>query len=55
MAAEIARLLRTNAAANVAAKKVDKLRMMAPGDEDETFGFPIDTTEYRYRPCAFGC
>jgi len=33
VAAEIARLLRTNAAANVAAKKVDKLRMMAPGGE----------------------
>jgi hypothetical protein len=39
----------------VAAKKVDKLRMMAPGSEDETFGFSSDTTEYRYRRDGFGC
>jgi hypothetical protein len=32
VAAEIARLLRTKAAANVAANRVDKLRMMAPVD-----------------------
>jgi hypothetical protein len=29
----MARLLRTKAAANVAAKRVDRVRMMAPGEE----------------------
>jgi len=47
----IAKLPSTKAAANVAANRVDKVRMMAPGEwhmADETFGFRIDATKYRW-------
>jgi hypothetical protein len=39
----------------VAAKSVDKVRMMAPGGEGEKFGFLSDATEYRYRRHRCGC
>jgi hypothetical protein len=40
VAAEIARLLRTKAAANVAAKRVERVRMMAPGGDGRDVRFP---------------
>jgi hypothetical protein len=51
VAALIARLLRKNAAANVAAKKVGKVRMMTPGELIRTrFRIPAGTVGR-----TFGC
>jgi len=52
VAAVIARLLRKKAAANVAAKKVGKVRMMAPDGRDTS---PKCCHQYRHLRCAYGC